>query len=455
VSFAPQQSRVRLATLSASTSSQCGDIWKINSFASFRAKQKSKLVCIFAKSRNLLLLGRLARHLFPAAALGAVFLLLAQISASAQARNNEPERISEGRHNFLLDKFYEAPTPLPLGRPGNLIRSEEFDEYALPPDVLALRILYHSRSANGDDVAVSGIVLYPDKKAPSAGWPLIAWAHPLNGVARQCAPSLARNLQHGPYLSMYVNLGYAVVATDYAGLGTAFRNAFSDVQSNAKDVIYSIPAARAAVPQLNSRWVSVGVGEGGPAVAGVAELESDMHDSGYLGSIVISGLDDPQDHYQPSGSPSYDTPLFLTYGIKTVFPRFNVKNILTDKGLSLNPDVKKSCTDPGRQFPGQIMKADWASNIFVKEYFARNVLGKSPAKRPMLIISTGLDPSIPINQTAQVISRMCKQGDQIQFERYPESELSSLFGDSVGEQISWLEARFAERPAASNCSAKP
>jgi hypothetical protein len=393
---------------------------------------------------------------FLAATLAGVFLVLLPIRpACAPASKREPEKISETRQNFPLDKFYDVPNPLPPGKPGDLIRSQEFDEYVLPPEVLAVRILYHSRSANADDVAVSGVVLYPDKKAPRGGWPLIAWAHPLSGVARACAPSLTRNLQHGPYLSMYVNLGYAVVATDYAGLGTAFRNAFSDMQSNAKDVIYSIPAARAAVRQLDSRWIAVGMGDGGPAVAGVAELESDLHDSGYLGSIVISGLGDPQQRYQPSGSGQPETPLFLAYGIQTVYPRFNLKDILTDKGLSLYPQVEKSCADPGQQSPSEILNPNWANNSFVKQYFARNVTGQRQARRPLLIISSALDFSVPISQTAQAVSGMCRRGEEIQFERYPESELNSLFGDSVADQISWLQTRFADRPAANNCSLQP
>ena len=88
---------------------------------------------------------------------------------------------------------------------------------------------------------------------------MIAWAHDLTGVARQCAPSLARNLQHGTFLAMYVNMGYAVVATDYTGLGSNFGNAFADTPSNALDVIYSIPAARRALPQLGSRWIAMGI----------------------------------------------------------------------------------------------------------------------------------------------------------------------------------------------------
>ena len=102
---------------------------------------------------------------------------------------------------------------------------------------------------------------------------------------------------------MYVNVGYAVVATDDTGLGTRFRNAFADVSSNAWDVIYSIAAARRAVPQLGSRWIAMGTGAGGMAALGVAELEHNIHDQNYLGSVAIPRLADLQDMYQPEAIP--------------------------------------------------------------------------------------------------------------------------------------------------------
>ena len=101
-------------------------------------------------------------------------------------------------------------------------------------------------------MAASGAIFAPDEPPPVGGWPVIAWAHGFTGTARRCAPSLMRNLNEGPFLSMYVKLGYAVVAADYAGLGTNFRNASVDMQSNAADVIYSIAASHAAVPHLGA-----------------------------------------------------------------------------------------------------------------------------------------------------------------------------------------------------------
>ncbi len=375
--------------------------------------------------------------------------------AYSQTKSDRVEKIPESHRTFPLTKFYDTPNPLPSGNPGDLIRSQEFEEYDLPLRVLAVRILYHSRSATGQDVAASGVVLYPDAKAPAGGWPVIAWAHALRGVARQCAPSLARNLQHGPILAMYVNLGYAVVATDYTGLGTSFRNAFADMPSNATDVIYSVPAARAAVPQLGSRWIAIGIGQGGPAVVGVAEQERELRDPSYLGSMAISGLDDWMARYQISSSVAYETPLFLAYGIKTVFPQFDFKEILTDKALAQYPRVEQGCGDPlgeSKITPAESLKANWENNRFVRQYFSRSTPGQKPAQGPVVVMSSELDPSLPIRETAQVIDRMCKQGDRVEFERYPQSETGRVFGDSVRDQIAWIEARFSGRPAAGNCS---
>ena len=243
---------------------------------------------------------------------------------------------SELRHRLPLTGFYHTRNPLPAAEPGELIRSEAFDDYALAPEVSAVRILYYSRSAMGEDVAVSGVVLIPDTRPPAGGWPVIAWAHGFSGAARQCAPSLMRGLYCGPFLSMYVNLGYAVVATDYAGLGTDFRNGtLMDMRSNAMDVVYSIPAARAAVPQLGARWVAMGESQGGLAVVGVAELEGEIHDANYLGSVAISGIADVKDVYEHlAGGSSGSLPALLAYSIKTVYPQFEVGDVLDAEGSS-------------------------------------------------------------------------------------------------------------------------
>jgi hypothetical protein len=345
---------------------------------------------------------------------------------------------------------------LPAGKPGELIRSESFEEYELPFSVSAVRILYHSRSATNKDVAASGIVLFPyDKKPPAGGWPIIAWAHGAAGVARSCAPSLMRNVGHGPFLSMYVNLGYALVATDYAGLGTSFRNAFLDGSSNATDVINSVPAARAAVPQLGARWIVMGEAEGGLAVVAVAEKENAIPDSGYLGGVAISGLASVKELYEHSTPGSSSLMLTsLGYGIKTVYPQFQVTDMLTEKAVGVYHNLDQMCSQ-ARTIPAftpaETVKPGWERNAFVRQYFVRNDLGQTRAYGPLLVVSGDADQEILTTITSQAVARMCKQGDQVQWERYADLDAGRVIGDSVRDQIGWIEARFAGRGTPTNC----
>jgi hypothetical protein len=81
---------------------------------------------------------------------------LAQAQAATRAKEFRPPA------TLPLTSFYDTSHPLPPGKPGELIRSEPIDQYNLPYELSALRILYHSRTANGEDVPVSAVVLVPD-----------------------------------------------------------------------------------------------------------------------------------------------------------------------------------------------------------------------------------------------------------------------------------------------------
>src|SRR5262245_45119896 len=65
------------------------------------------------------------------------------------------------------DAFYRPPTPLPSGRPGDVISSRA-SRFTLDPinkapvaDVTARQVLYRSTDALGQPMAVSGTVLVP------------------------------------------------------------------------------------------------------------------------------------------------------------------------------------------------------------------------------------------------------------------------------------------------------
>jgi len=381
-------------------------------------------------------------------------VLFAGATGFAQTQVPAPAKPWHTSRTFPLTKFYDTPNPLPAGKPGELIRSELFDGYDLPYEISAVRILYHSRSPSGEDVAVSGVVLAPGGTPPAGGWPVIAWAHDFIGSARQCAPSLRRNLNQGPLLSMYVGVGFAVVASDYAGLGTSFPNAALDMRSNALDVIYSIPAARAALPQLGAKWVAAGYSQGGLAAVGVAEAGSEVSQSNYIGAIAISGVAEVQEIFEHFvQGPSHRMLVFLAQGIKTVFPEFQIEEMLADKAIPLYQHINHACeASLGPELAvNEILKPGWENNPHVKEFFVRNTPGRKPVHGPLLLISGEADPETPSALTATVVARLCKQNDRVLFIKYPGLKASAVIGESVSEQISWIRARFAGLPAPSNC----
>jgi hypothetical protein len=75
--------------------------------------------------------------------------LFASATAFAQSQAPALAKPSHGRRTLPLTKFYDTPNPLPVGKPGELIRSVPFGEYDLPYEISAVRILYHSRSPEG------------------------------------------------------------------------------------------------------------------------------------------------------------------------------------------------------------------------------------------------------------------------------------------------------------------
>jgi Secretory lipase len=365
-----------------------------------------------------------------------------------------PPKLYHAPLTLPLSTFYITPEPLPAGKPGELIRAEQAYEYHLSYEASAFRILYHSRSPRGEDVAVSGVVLVPDGTPPAGGWPVIAWAHDFVGSSRQCAPSLLKNLNEGPLLSMYASLGYAVVTSDYAGLGTGFPHAAFDMRSNALDLIYSIPAARAALPQVGKRWVVAGYSQGANVAVGVAEAVNDIGDPNYLGAVSVAGVAEPEELFERFASrPEHSMLVFLAQGVKAVFPEFRIEEILTEKALPLYRYVSHSCE--ARLGPevvqDEMLKPGWGNNPYVKKFWERNKLGGKPALGSLLVISGDADTAVPAELTASAISQLCEQKDRVLFVKYPGVNASGILGNSISEQISWIKARFSGLPAPSNC----
>src|SRR4051794_4477054 len=117
--------------------------------------------------------------------------------------------------------FYKPPETLP-SKHGTPIQWRKLTGDPVLKSAKSNRLLlYSSTSADGGRTAVSGTVAVPKGKAPKGGWPVVSWGHGTVGIADACAPSIAG--MPGNYdsklLNSWLKAGFAVVRTDYEGLG--------------------------------------------------------------------------------------------------------------------------------------------------------------------------------------------------------------------------------------------
>ena len=363
-----------------------------------------------------------------------------------------------------ITPFYKRPAAETPDQPGALVRAEPVTDLALPPGVTATRILYHTRTANKTDTLASGVVLVPYGPPPKDGWPLLAWSHGTSGVATNCAPSLMKSLFYNwEGLYEYVTLGYAIVATDYAGLGTAGRHAYLDMLSNATDVINSVPAAHAAVPSLSQRWLVIGHSQGGLSSLGVAQLESTIHDPNFLGTVALAGASDLQDaldNVLKMKIPVLNGLIaFWIYGVNTVYPEFEPRDVLTDKALTIfSTSVEDGCSASSGAFAalptGEMLRPDWSANKYIKKFLERNQPGSQPTYGPLLLVGGGDDVLFTESAGQKVLQRICAAGGHAQRRVYPGLGHDPVVYGSLKDQMDWIAARFAGKPAPDDCPTK-
>jgi alpha-beta hydrolase superfamily lysophospholipase len=386
-------------------------------------------------------------------------MLLSSALAQQMPKTVEQAIQLEAHDALPRSTLYDAP-PLTGNKPGDLLRQVVATDYVLPRGATAIRILYHSLDAEGRDVASSAFVAVPPGTPPAGGWPVIAWAHGTSGVARQCAPSLMKDLYYGDEgLYEMVRAGFAVVGTDYHGLGTAGPHQYVNKIAQAHDVIYSIPAARRAAPALGSRWVADGHSQGGLATWGVAEMESGHPDPGFLGAISVagaSGLEELLTHLGNTPGVSFYL-AFMAYGVQARYPEFRPTDMLTERAMTLYPQATSGgCWYYGYALyrdtpPSSMLKQGWTANPWVRKFFAENETGDRPIKVPLFVIAGEADQSVPINAVRATVERACKLGGPINFRTYPGLDHDPTMEKSTPDQLAWLKDRFAGKPVVPDC----
>jgi acetyl esterase/lipase len=356
--------------------------------------------------------------------------------------------------------FYAVPDPLPAGKPGQVIRLQEIDP-GTTGAAHAYRVLYHSRSVQGADIAVSGLVLEPRGAAPTGGRKVLSYAHGTTGIADECAPSRAPRASEALGLAKpFLDGGYVVVATDYEGLGTPGRHPYVVGISEGRGVLDIVRAARNIQSlRAGSRFAVWGHSQGGHAALFAAQLAAQYAPELHLVGAV-------------AGAPATELPLiaaalrnnpFQYYlamaaaGFAAAYPNLDLHDVLTDKAIEILPVVDRGCSaEVAAAFQGlryeELASADDPMTV---EPWAEVIRASDPGHEridaPLYVYHGGQDEQIPVVASELLAKRLCGLGQVIERRVFPGQSHAGVIGPAMPSITRWIADRFAGRSAPSTC----
>jgi pimeloyl-ACP methyl ester carboxylesterase len=284
-----------------------------------------------------------SRHLIPPALVAAVLLAIAPAAAPAKVRKGPAG-----------DAFYTPPAHTTANAHGAPIWARRLTgSAALKPAASNTLVLYRSTDAAGKPDAVSGTITIPKGKAPKGGWPILTWAHGTTGIGDGCAPSRDGSNAYSSYvypqLEQWLKAGYAVVRTDYQGLGTPGVHGYLIGTDEGRSVLDIVRAARNVVPRLSKRVIIGGHSQGGHAALWAAALAKswtpELKVAGTVAFAPASHLGEQASLIRAVTTPSPLTALaaLILRGADSADPSLNVVSLLSDRAAALYPLTLTQC----------------------------------------------------------------------------------------------------------------
>ncbi len=360
--------------------------------------------------------------------------------------------------------FYTPPNPLPDQPPGSVLRAEPIKD--APEGAAAWRVLYMSSNNAGDPVAISALYVEPTTP-PTTGsrFPLIGFAHGTTGVGRECGMSQAPFVDETPgneywrtLIGPMVGAGFAVVATDYEGMGAPGTATYL-LRKQSYDVLDSLRAALELRPQrLDSLNLGVlGHSEGGYVALTTADMAADYApELSIQGSVsqapgglppipaAINALLGSTGGDGPTPRSGYITDLTTSWN--ETYPDISTPEIwYTAEGKTAIPEAAKLCQGAQLAFLDQPFHYYFNNKvpIAMAEIPAIEQPLTQQSDIPILLQQGDEDTSVVPQLTRAMAIQGCALGDKIEYQAFPNDVHRSVQYTGRAYFLDWFSQRFS------------
>nr|WP_307849524.1 lipase family protein [Qaidamihabitans albus] len=337
---------------------------------------------------------------------------------------------------------------------------------ALPAPVRAWQLLYRSTSATGEPNAVTGTLLVPPTPWTDGARPLVSYAVGTHGLGDRCAPSY--RLRTGTeneiaLISQALLRGWAVVVTDYEGLGTPGTHTYATGQSEGRAVLDAARAA-ARVPAAGLDPAGpvglFGYSQGGQAAAFAGELQPSYAPDVPLTGVAAGGV--PADLGDVArfndGGPFLGLVLGAAAGLASAYPDVPFADILNDRGRATVERIEDACVAelaaaaPFARLSDFVTVPDPLADPRWQARLAENRAGERAPGAPVYLYHGTLDELIPYYVGKELRSRYCGLGTTVRWQPVPlAGHVTGVAAGGPGA-MNWLGKRFAGEPVRGACS---
>ncbi|MEV6828994.1 lipase family protein [Amycolatopsis sp. NPDC051102] len=387
------------------------------------------------------------------AALVAVVLTTAFAPAAAAAPAPGP----------LDDSFYVPPSPLPAGKPGDVLRWRPSNAGPRKASVDAWQVMYLSTNALGQPDAVTGTVLVP-KTADRASAPIVAFAPGTHGPAFACTPSAMIDIgafYEQPGLDDLLDAGYAVAVPDYEGYQPAPKTTYVVGRSEGPAVIDAVRAAQrlpAAGLSASAKVVFRGYSQGGGAAAWAGELQPTYAPELNLVGIAAGGVpaDLVQVTLQLDGKFGFGVFAYALLGLDRAYPELQLDSFLSDNGRTKLAEMQQSaCTFELLTTYANQKIADYTTGPgYIKPaWMARlneNKLGGTPPRVPVFLYHATGDQLVQFAQADSLHKTYCAAGVQETWKTYDTDHITLVYTGNA-DVLAFVKDRIAGKPATASC----